>query len=389
MLLCCIIIDLCLGGLYAWSVFVPPLISQHNYSASQTQSIFGLCIVVNTMTMIFAGRILDKLGFRVMIVITGGLFMTAYLLASLFCNSYMVLLFAMGLVFGLAIGFGYITVLSLAARLFPDKSGMACGAVVAGYGCGAIMLSNIAEKMLSAGDSVPQIFKLIAITYGTAIILCGLFLDYSNDSTECSRTEKLPIPLSRDQKYWTMVAGMFAISFPGLMIIGNLKPIGLSYGHSGFVLKASMLMMALGNSSGRIIWGGIYDRFKNRTILMMFAVLNLSMIVFLLLSANKYAYCLSTFFVVFGFSSCAVVYPANVAQVYGGRLFANVYPLIIVFHGAAGLMAGLVSGLCYDKFTNYNFAIMAAIFIAGMGMLLQTVLCRNCEKDINYNTVQI
>ncbi len=362
---------------------MPPLMLQHGYSASQTQSIFGLCIVTSTMTMIYAGKILHRLGFRQMILLTGGLLIAAYLLASHFCDDYVILLLAMGLLFGLSIGFGYITVLSLAARLFPYKSGMACGAVVAGYGCGAILLANLAERMLDTDYSVPQIFTWIGLVYGTTIILCGMFIQYSDNQDIVKKPEKLSRPLFQDKKYWAMTMGMFAISFPGLMVIGNLKPIGLSYDHSGFVLKTSMLLMALGNSTGRLIWGGLYDKLESRTIFIMFIFLIIAMLIFLFLSSNKYLFCMSTFAVVFGFSSCAVVYPANVVRVYGATLFSDVYPWIIVFHGLAGFIAGLVGGACYDTFLNYHLAIAVSVIIAAFGMIVQFLLSRNHAKIIN------
>ena len=61
-----VVLQACLGGIYAWSVFVPALRDTFGYSAAQTQIVFGTTIMVFTSSMLLAGRGVDKLGPRPM-----------------------------------------------------------------------------------------------------------------------------------------------------------------------------------------------------------------------------------------------------------------------------------------------------------------------------------
>src|SRR5438477_290922 len=56
--------NLALGSLYAWSVFVLPLEKEFGWTRAQTSWVFTIAIVTFALTFILAGRIQDKLGPR-------------------------------------------------------------------------------------------------------------------------------------------------------------------------------------------------------------------------------------------------------------------------------------------------------------------------------------
>src|SRR5215510_14545062 len=56
--------NLALGSLYAWSVFVLPLEKEFGWKRAQTSWVFTIAIVTFALTFILAGRIQDRLGPR-------------------------------------------------------------------------------------------------------------------------------------------------------------------------------------------------------------------------------------------------------------------------------------------------------------------------------------
>ena len=84
-LIACIVMQMCLGPIYAWSTFVPKLQAGFGYESWQTQLVFGTSFLVFSVAGVFAGRILDRYGPRVLSVIAGLLLGSGYLLAS-FCG---------------------------------------------------------------------------------------------------------------------------------------------------------------------------------------------------------------------------------------------------------------------------------------------------------------
>ncbi|MBD3394104.1 MAG: MFS transporter, partial [Chitinivibrionales bacterium] len=121
------LIQTVLGGIYAWSTFVPYLIKDYGLSTGQCGFIFGVTILTFASTMIFTGRVLIKKGPRFTALIAAGLFTSGYLFASMSGGSFALLLLSLGGIVGIGIGFGYVCPLSVGMKWFPDKKGLVTG----------------------------------------------------------------------------------------------------------------------------------------------------------------------------------------------------------------------------------------------------------------------
>src|SRR5450759_593643 len=91
--------NLALGSLYAWSVFVAPLEKEFGWKRADTSTVFTVAIVVFALSFIVAGRLQDKLGpFKVSI--TGCILLTVGFLLSAKTTSLTYLLVCFGVVVG-------------------------------------------------------------------------------------------------------------------------------------------------------------------------------------------------------------------------------------------------------------------------------------------------
>src|ERR1019366_3272791 len=75
--------NLALGSLYAWSVFVAPLEKEFHWKRADTSNVFIIAVVVFALTFIVAGRLQDKLGpFKISIIgailVSLGFFLCSY-----------------------------------------------------------------------------------------------------------------------------------------------------------------------------------------------------------------------------------------------------------------------------------------------------------------------
>src|SRR5260370_39938020 len=73
--------NLALGSLYAWSVFVAPLEEEFGWKRADTSSVFGWAVIVFALSFIIAVRLEDKLC-PVMVSITGCILLTRGFLLS-------------------------------------------------------------------------------------------------------------------------------------------------------------------------------------------------------------------------------------------------------------------------------------------------------------------
>src|SRR5438045_4988533 len=71
-----VLMNLALGSLYAWSVFVAPLEKEFGWKRTQTSLTYTIAIVTFALSFMVAGRLQDKKGPRICALI-GTLFVAA------------------------------------------------------------------------------------------------------------------------------------------------------------------------------------------------------------------------------------------------------------------------------------------------------------------------
>jgi MFS transporter, OFA family, oxalate/formate antiporter len=355
------LIQTILGGIYAWSTFVPYLNKDYGLTTGQCGFIFGLTILTFASAMIFAGRVLVKKGPRFTVSISAGLFALGYLVASISGGSFLLLLLSIGGIVGCGIGFGYVCPLSIGMKWFPDKKGLVTGVAVAGFGAGAILLSSIAEYFLLADTAVLAFFRWYGICAGVILFVAALCL------SEPASAKGVPSPPPNmsvlfSRPFVLSSIGIFAGTFAGLLIIGNLAPIILKAGLTETQAALAVSMFAVGNGAGRVIWGRLFDHLHYKSIpisLVGFAVVA----VILLLPVVEWLLLLTVFLIGFFFGANFVIYASAISGYFGMDSFPRLYPICFLAYGVAGVIGPGLGGFLADTTGSYTASIYICIVL--------------------------
>lgn len=191
-------INLCLGILYAWSVWgaqltVPKLpdgkfneamVGQvmtginegwTYLSNAQVATPFSLCVIMFALLMIPGGRIQDKYGPKVGATL-GGLFLAAGCIIAGLMKSYLGLIIGFGIMGGIGMGIGYAAPTPAALKWFgPHKRGLIAGLVVGGYGGAALYIAPLA-KWLIANYGLSGSFIILGVVFAVVVIVAGQLL---------------------------------------------------------------------------------------------------------------------------------------------------------------------------------------------------------------------
>jgi len=377
-----VVIQVCLGGVYAWSTFVPDLKAAYGLTTAQTQFIFGVQIAIFSITMVFSGRILERQGPRRLLTLSGGLFLAGYWLASASGGSFLLLLLGIGGMAGVAAGFGYVCPLSTCMKWFPSHKGLVTGIAVAGFGGGAIVLASLAEILLKQGTGSLAIFRYVGLAYGIAIVGAGSLMKFPPCAPSVSPAATVPsAQLARDAFFWALLVGMGCGTFAGLLTIGNLKPIALSSGLSPSLAAMGISVFAAGNAAGRITWGRLVDKMSSKSIRPSLGLLAVALAVLLPAASQASLFILVASLIGFGFGACFVVYASLVASKYGTHRFGEIYPLIFLGYGAAGISGPSTGGWLYDLTNSYASSIGVSIAIIGVGLIVIGRLLRIADPQ--------
>lgn len=161
-----IAIHLCIGSVYAWSIYNPPLIrlfgvvapASGDWSLQDVTWIFSVAIVFLGLSAALAGHWLDKVGPRLVGTAAAVLWGGGYLVGSIgiLTHQLWLLYFGYGVLGGCGLGLGYVSPVSTLIKWFPDRRGMATGMAIMGFGGGAMIGAPLKRYFIQRFYEAPE-----------------------------------------------------------------------------------------------------------------------------------------------------------------------------------------------------------------------------------------
>jgi OFA family oxalate/formate antiporter-like MFS transporter len=372
-LIAAVMMMLSLGTNYAWSTFVPVLKMKYHLSTAQTQAIFGTSGLMFTIFAMIGGRLQDRIGPRVPAFFGGVIFGVSYILAGYSSGSYASLQTFIGVTGGMGVGLCYLCPLICMIKWFPHQKSLITGISVAAFAGSAIIINRVGEYLLSRHIDVLQIFKYMGFSFLPILAITSLLL--RNPPSDPDLTPKQPHlkirALFQDANFWGLLCVMFTGSCIGLMIIGNIKPYGLSLNLDVVIAGTAVSVIALFNVLGRLIWGWIGGLMEGKKVIVISLV-------------STTVVCLAAPFVVrdtftflffaavagFNYASCLVIYAVEIARLYSPERMGSIYSILLIGNGLAGMIAPTTTGRIFDSTGSY----LPAFFIFGFLSLIAIFL---------------
>jgi OFA family oxalate/formate antiporter-like MFS transporter len=375
-----VLVQLALGAVYAWSVFVNPLIDQMGWSRTQTALPFIVTIGILFIGTFVGGRIQDSIGPRPVVLVGGTLYSLGVMLASLVetPDQLWLLILTYGVIAGLGLGAGYIVPIAMLVKWFPDKRGLITGVAVAGFGAGALVTAPVANRLI-VPDDVSQVFLPLGIAYLVSTLVGGAFFrnpppgyvvagfEAGKTRTSASaRSYTLGEALRTPQ--WYGLTAMLALNVTaGIALISQAAPAATEItGMSAASAAGAVGILAVFNGAGRVVWGWTSDVIgRMRAFLGIFA---LQVVCFgLLPSASPVALFLTLSGIVYlcyggGFGTM----PATAADFFGPDNAGAIYGAMIVGWSIGGVVGPLVIAAIADATGGFTipFYLIAGVALA-------------------------
>ncbi|SHH03895.1 MFS transporter, OFA family, oxalate/formate antiporter [Thermosyntropha lipolytica DSM 11003] len=346
-----VMIQLCLGAVYIWSLFNQPLIDKYGWDPAGVVTTFSITIFVFAFFTIIAGRIQDKIGPRWVATAGGILLFIGMFLASK-ATTLTQLYIYYGLIGGAGIGTAYVCPLATCVKWFPDKRGLISGIAVAGFGLGGMLFKPIATHFLTIYD-VSQTFMYLGLIYLVFVVL-GAQLLKNPPAGYCPPGWTPPQDAGKGgsgvdftpgqmlgtyQFYLLWVMYLFACT-AGLMVIGFAKDIGTQLvGLDALIAANAVVIIALFNAAGRIVWGTLSDKIGRTTALMAMYILSaLAMFYMSKVPMNYTTFLIACSAVGFCFGGFLGLFPSLVADYYGTANMGMNYGIVFMAYGTAAIV---------------------------------------------------
>lgn len=402
-----VIVMICLGTVYSWSLFTRPLIATQHWSNTTTTWAFALAIFFLGVGAVIGGRWQDRTGPRVVTLTGVVLWGVGNLLAGIGTPSLGAwwLYLTYGVIGGLGLGMGYITPVAVVTKWFPDKRGLASGMVVMGFGLGAFVYNQIVPRIGSfaaaakhasafitakdaatkAGTAFDPAAAGVAMTSadtaaimnafivsGIVFIIIGGICAWMLSNPPAGYTvggavataaaagpSFTPGQAMRTPQMWLLWLMLFLNVTAGILIISNAVPIYSDLTGAVAAVAAPIYgFLAVFNGLGRFLWGAISDRIgRNMAYVLIFGI---QVIVFLILGQLHSLVAVGIAFgiVLLCYGGGFGTMPSFNADYFGTKYMGVNYGVILTAWGFAGIVGPIIAAKVKDATGSFTGALV-------------------------------
>ncbi len=371
-LVAAVLMQMCLGATYSWSVYVQPIKVLTGLQQGPVQIPFTVFYFVFPLSMMIAGRFLPRIGTRRSAMIGGLLFGGGWLLASLGEQNFIFTILGIGGLSGIGAGMAYIVPIAVCIRWFTRSKGMVTGVAVAGFGGGAALVSQLGGWLMNVRGLTPfETFLIFGIAFVLIVFFAGSTMGVPQEEGTKVRGDALPagsvVPhLNFRILYFAMLIGLAA----GFAVNANLKEL---YQGSGDVVKSGITavsLFALANAAGRVIWGALFDRIRSATAIQANLLCQASILVLApFMLDSVIGFWTVAALTGFNYGGVLVIYVSSASRSWGADNVGQVYGWLFSSNILASLTP-IFAGLVYDRMSNFNVVLYVAAGLLVLGSLV-------------------
>ncbi len=397
-------VHLCIGSVYAWSVYVKPIQEQMSWNLTDVTIAFSVAIFFLGLSAALMGKFVEKNGPRVSALIAASLFGLGTMGSGLaiMMESKLLLYFFYGVLGGCGLGIGYISPVSTLVKWFPDKRGMATGLAIMGFGfASAIWGPTI--KILIGAVGISNTFFILGFAYFIIMSLSALYLqapqnDYmpehfkkklkegkrkiKEDLQSLGLNEAIKTP--RFYGLWLM---LFINVTCGIAIIGVASPLLQEViGISALAAAAAVGLMGIFNGAGRIVWASLSD-YLTRPVVYIIFFFTQAIAFYMLPSITEIVvFQFVLYFIMSCYGGGFASIPAYIGDIFGTKELGAIHGYILTAWAAAGLVGPLIISIVKDMTGSYSqtLYVFAGFFIVALIISLAMLLNINKIRKSKY-----
>jgi OFA family oxalate/formate antiporter-like MFS transporter len=388
---------LVLGILYVWSVVRAGIPDSWGWSNADKALPYSIMTVFFAITMVPAGRLQDRYGPRIAVILGGFLAGLGCIICGLGGSSLIAYVIGFGAVTGSGVGLGYAATTPASIKWFPpERTGLIAGIVVAGFGVAPVLLAplsawllNLFEGVSAAGvleKGVSETMIGLGIFTWLVVGILSLFVRNPPEGhlieppkkSQGKRPESNEVhwlDMLRSLQFWLLFIMYFIGAAAGLMFISVAQDLGKEA--LGSLAFLAVVVLAIGNSAGRILAGMLSDKIGRQWTLLAEFILQaivVGILYKLVGSGGSWPVILIIAFLLgFNYGANLAVFPAACKDYFGIRSFGLNYGFMFAAFGAAGLVMPWVNGLIKDRTGSSDLAYIIVIAMMVVAAVLTVI----------------
>lgn len=391
------LINICVGAIYAFSIFALPLTKVFDATMPEIMMAFTINAAISPIPMILGGKLVDKGGAKIAILLGGSMFGLGFILTGLATAPWM-LYITYGVITGLGQGIVYSATIGNSVKLFPDKRGLAAGIVTAGYGGGTIVIAPIANALI-VSNGVQAALITLGISFLVIILGCSLLVKPcpvgylpQGWTPPAASTNKggINIPWNEMIKkpLFYVIASLFLIgALSGMMVTSNASIIGQTmFGLSAATAALFVSLYSLSNCLGRVFWGAVSDKIGRTKCLMIIYIVIAAMMLTIALAHSVAGFAVAIIGIGLCFGGTMGIFPSIVGEKFGMKYYGVNYGVTFIgYSGAAFFGPRIANGVAAANNGMFTNAFYIALVVSLVGFALTFIFKAMENKPMTTN----
>lgn len=378
-LVAAMVIQLCAGIIYMWSVFKDPVTAHLNWDGAAAALTSSIMLAAFVAGIAFGGRLQDKIGPKVVCLggsalISVGMVLTAFVPASTPALIYL----TYGILGGVGVGAVYTSTLSCVQKWFPDKRGFATGMAVSAFGFSLVLFAPLGRTMLSQ-LGVQNTFLIFGVGFFIVCTLASLWIKNPPEGYQpagfkpggkanVTARQYTTREMLATRQFYLLTLSMF-FTLPAYFILNPLlMTLGVERGLSESLALAGVMITGVMSAAGRLTITWLSDLVGRKPA--MFFVSGLTLVAALLMIGAQGAFFLVCIaFIAFAYGGSSGVYSAATADSFGTKHAGSNFGCVMVGFGLSSLIFPFVASKI-SAGGDYTLSFIIAAVTCAVALLL-------------------
>lgn len=353
--------QLALGAVYAWSVFLTPVTDSYAHvSKAEANFTFSLALLALGVTAGFGGYLNNRFGPRTIATVAGIFYGLGIILAGFAAPNIFVLYLTYGIIGGIGLGLGYIVALAMLIKWFPDRLGFITGLAVAGFGGGAALTGPVASGYLLKPYGLNNTFIILGIAYLIIVVVAAQFFHRAPEgyapagwvptaktqNANSARTYALGESLTTPK--WYLLWLILALNVTaGAAVISVAAPLAHDFTGVSLVIASTLVItISIFNGAGRLFWGWVSDFIGRPYTFLALFVIQIAMFLWIPSISNFALLFIPASVVGLCYGGGFGTMPAFAADFFGSKNAGTIYGVMLTAWSAGGILGPiLIAGL--------------------------------------------
>ena len=371
------ILQLFLGIIYVWSVFVGPVDALYDsWDAAAVKLMSSYMLSFFVVGILVGGKLQLKIGSE-KTVLLGGLMLAFGMLASSFIpDSHVWLMYVTyGIIGGFGVGAGYNTVISAAQKWFPKKRGLATGIGVCAFGFSTVLFAPLIEWLIKSYQ-VPNTFRILAAAFFLVVIALFSFIKTPKDvagaaSAAASGKQYTVSEAIKTKEFYFITFSMMFLTASYFILNPSFKTLGGLTPEMGTIL---VMISGIANALGRLgvpLLSDKIGREKAVIVISLATAIATASVYF----AQGWGVIALVAVIAFCYGGSSGVYPVVTADYFGIKNVGTNYGAIMMGFAASALFFPMIMSFVENPMVKF----MALAVVAAAGAFL-IILLLNSKK---------